>query len=175
MELTTIYFTILLVSGGLTVVYVLLSDVLDGIFDIFDGWLSPTLILSTLSFFGASAYLLERFSPFTSAISASIAVVIALVLAILFNLFILTPLQHAEESNAYDDEDLEGRTGEIILSIPTDGYGEVVLRGDSGTIAKTAACVDGTEIQAGTEVVIVKIEKGIAYVAMLDFDLDTSF
>ncbi|WP_078393095.1 NfeD family protein [Shouchella patagoniensis] len=175
MELTTLYFTILLVSGGLTVVYVLLSDVLDGIFDIFDGWLSPTLILSTLSFFGASAYLLERFSPFTSAISASIAVVIALVLAIIFNLFILTPLQHAEESNAYDDEDLEGRTGEIILSIPTDGYGEVVLRGDSGTIAKTAACVDGTEIQAGTEVVIVKIENGIAYVAMLDFDLDTSF
>ncbi|GAF12710.1 hypothetical protein JCM19046_1359 [Bacillus sp. JCM 19046] len=52
MELTTMYFTILLVSGGLTIIYVLLSDVLDGLFDVFDGWLSPTLILSTLSFLG---------------------------------------------------------------------------------------------------------------------------
>ncbi|MBM7840559.1 membrane protein implicated in regulation of membrane protease activity [Alkalihalobacillus xiaoxiensis] len=170
MELTTMYFTILLVSGGLTIIYVLLSDVLDGLFDVFDGWLSPTLILSTLSFFGASAYILERFAPFTSPVSAAIAVAIALILAILFNLFILTPLQHTEESNAYSDEDLEGRTGEIILSIPEDGFGEVIMRGDSGTISKTASSVDGTVIQSGTNVVIVKIEHGIAYVAPLDFE-----
>ncbi|GAF12709.1 hypothetical protein JCM19045_1918 [Bacillus sp. JCM 19045] len=95
---------------------------------------------------------------------------IALILAILFNLFILTPLQHTEESNAYSDEDLEGRTGEIILSIPEDGFGEVIMRGDSGTISKTASSVDGTVIQSGTNVVIVKIEHGIAYVAPLDFE-----
>ncbi|GAF23066.1 hypothetical protein JCM19047_2856 [Bacillus sp. JCM 19047] len=170
MELTTIYFTILLVSGGLTVLYVLLSDVLDGIFDIFDGWLSPTLILSTLAFFGASAYILERFSPFDSLVAGLIAVAIALGLATLFNLFILTPLQHTEESVAYSDEDLEGKQGEVILTVPADGFGEVVIRSDSGTIAKTAACLDNQVIPSGTEVVIVKMENGIAYVTMLALD-----
>lgn len=170
MELTTIYFTILLVSGGLTVIYVLLSDVLDGIFDLFDGWLSPTLILSTLAFFGASAYLLERFSPFDSLVAGLLAVAIALGLATLFNLFILTPLQHTEESVAYSDEDLEGKQGEVILTVPADGFGEVVVRSDSGTIAKTAACLHNQVIPSGTEVVIVKMEKGIAYVATLARD-----
>jgi hypothetical protein len=88
-------------------------------------------------------------------------------LAILFNLFILTPLQHTEESTAYSEEDLEGEYGEIILSIPAEGFGEIVVRLDSGTIAKTATSMDGKPISAGATAVIMKIENNIAYVSEL--------
>ena len=113
MELDTLYLTVLLVSGGVTIIYVLLSDVFDSI-AIFDSWLSPAFVLSAISFFSASAYLLEKFSPLSSVVSAGISLVVASMLAILFNLFILTPLQHTEESTAYSEEDLEGEYGEIV-------------------------------------------------------------
>jgi hypothetical protein len=166
MELDTLYLTVLLVSGGVTIIYVLLSDVFDSI-AIFDSWLSPAFVLSAISFFSASAYLLEKFSPLSSVVSAGISLVVASMLAILFNLFILTPLQHTEESTAYSEEDLEGEYGEIILSIPAEGFGEIVVRLDSGTIAKTATSMDGKPISAGATAVIMKIENDIAYVSEL--------
>ena len=112
MELDTLYLTVLLVSGGVTIIYVLLSDVFDSI-AIFDSWLSPAFVLSAISFFSASAYLLEKFSPLSGVVSAGISLVVASMLAILFNLFILTPLRRiTEESTAYSEEDLEGEYGE---------------------------------------------------------------
>ncbi|SDB85723.1 NfeD family protein [Shouchella lonarensis] len=171
MALETMYLILLLVSGGLTILYVLLSDILEGIFSVLDSWLSPTVILSFTSFFAACAYLLERFSPLTSLPIAGISLLVALVLSSCLHIFVLTPLNNAEESNTYHEKDLEGRSGEIITAIPHDGFGEVLLKSDSGMIAKTATAVEGVSLPAGTQVVIVKMSQGVAYVSTLDLDI----
>ncbi|WP_059104214.1 hypothetical protein [Shouchella shacheensis] len=168
MELDQLYLISLLVGGGLTLIYVLLADVLDGIFDIFEGWLSPTLILSFITFLSAGGYLLERFSSMNSFVIVGISALLSLALVSVLHVFVLTPLANAEESNTYSDEDLQGRRGEVILSIPKDGFGEVVLREDSGTIAKTAASFEGEPIAAGTNVLVIEVKQGVAYVAAKD-------
>ncbi len=82
----------------------------------------------------------------------------------LLNIFVLIPLSSAEESNTYAMEDLQGRIGKVITSIPSDGYGEVLISGNSGNIAKSAVSLDNRPIEADSEILIIEIKDGVLHV-----------
>src|SRR5690606_15059775 len=124
-NIETIYLIGLIISGIGTLLFILFGDFLEGIFP--EGFVSPTLIFSFLTFLSASGYIFEKIFSFHSFLIFIISLVLALILVTLLNIFVLVPLSSAEESMVYRVEDLKGRLGMVITTIPVDGYGVVVI------------------------------------------------
>ncbi len=108
-DIQTIYLTALIISGGLTVLYIFFGDVLD----VSDGiaFLNPALILAFVVFFSSSGYVFELVTPFSSILILSISIGFGLVMSVLLHFFILVPLSSAEESLVFTEESLKGRVG----------------------------------------------------------------
>lgn len=161
----TLYLYGLIFGGILTFVYILLSDILEGIFEVLsDTFVNPTLILSFITLLSGTGFVFEKVTDLNSFLILAGSSVSALLLVTLLNVFVLVPLSSAEESNTYTIEDLQGRIGKVIISIPADGYGEVMISGNSGNIAKSARSLDNTPIAEGTEILVIDIEKGVLHV-----------
>lgn len=166
MTIEQLYLYSFIFCGILTVLYVLLGDILEGIFDsIPEGIFSPTLLLSFLTFLSCSGYIFERFTSVSSVIGFFISLAIALILSTLLHFFVLVPLSSAEKSLAYHEDDLIGRVGKVILTIPQDGYGEVLISGIGGNIAKPAKSFDNESISSGRNVLVIDVKDGILYVS----------
>jgi membrane protein implicated in regulation of membrane protease activity len=166
-SLVTIYLYGLIISGVLTVLYVLFADVFH--FDApGDGlpFLNPVLIFAFITILSASGYLFERLSSLHSLLILGISAVIAFILVTLLNVFVLVPLSSAEESLVYKESDLRGRIGTVITPIPADGYGEVMIENASGRIAKPAVSFDGKAVPNGTKVLVVQVKDGVLEVTV---------
>ncbi|GER66732.1 NfeD family protein [Weizmannia acidilactici] len=159
----TAYLAVLITAGCLTVLYLLFNDLLGSIADAVN-FIHPALILAFFTFFSAGGYILEKLTPLSHLLIITISIVIALILDTLLNVFVFVPLSTAEESLAYTEESLKGRVGKTILSIPKGGFGEVVIDSKTGTISKPAASVQDTQIEEGTQVLVIEVKNGVLYV-----------
>lgn len=124
--------------------------------------------LSTLSaflmWFGGAGYLLTRYSPLATlavTIAASIfgvigagMVFIAIARYIVPRLTVLNP----------DDFRVQGAIARVTSTIAAGGIGEVVYTLGGSRHADGARSESGVQIDRGTQVVILRIERGIAYV-----------
>ncbi|WP_042353928.1 NfeD family protein [Bacillus rubiinfantis] len=165
--IVTIYLYGLIISGVLTIIYVLFADVFH--IDTGDGglhFLNPVLVFAFITVLSASGYLFERLSSLHSLLILGISAVIAFILVTCLNVFILVPLSSAEESLAYKESDLRGRIGSVITSIPADGFGEVLIENASGRIAKPASSFDGETIPNGVRVLVVQVKDGVLQVTI---------
>jgi membrane-bound ClpP family serine protease len=169
-DIQTVYLTALIISGCLTVLYLFFGDVMDGVSEGIP-LLNPTLILAFIVFLSSSGFVLELVTPLSSALILLISIAFGLIMDVLLNFFVLVPLASAEESLVFTEESLKGRVGKLIIPIPEDGFGEIVIDGKSGMISRPAASYDKTPIPEGTEVLVLNIEKGVLYV--IPFDLDS--
>ncbi|WP_057913000.1 NfeD family protein [Peribacillus muralis] len=160
--LQTIYLYGLIIFGGLTFLFILFNDIFSGL-ELPD-LLNPTLILSFLTVFFASGFLLESLTELNSVMSAAISLLISFSIVTLLNVFVLIPISSAEESLTFHDNDLRGRVGRVLTSVPVDGFGEVLIESISGSIAKTAASYQNEEIVSDTKVLIIEVKNGVIYV-----------
>jgi membrane-bound ClpP family serine protease len=164
-SLETIYLFSLILGGSLTLLYILFGDLLEGIFDsISEGPVNPTVVLSFITIFSAMAYLMERLTSVHSFIIFLASLVTALIIVTLLNVFILIPLSQAEATMAYSDDDLKGRIGKVITSIPIDGFGEVMIQGYGGNIAKSAVSFENEAIPYETDVLVIEVKNGVLHV-----------
>ena len=163
----TVYLIMLIMSGSVTLIYILFSDFLEGIVEAM-GCLNPTLILAFMTFFSASGYILEYVTSFHSYLIVGISVMVALILDILLNVFVLVPLASAEQSLVYTEDSLKGRIGRVIISIPERGFGEVIIENKSGMISKPAVSYKNTSISEGTTILVIEIENGVLHVVPYD-------
>lgn len=62
------------------------------------------------------------------------------------------------------EQALKGKVGKVIVSIPEDGFGEILVSNIKGTTAKAAKTLDKSVIQNGNEVVIIDIKPGYVVV-----------
>ncbi|MFC7370946.1 NfeD family protein [Fictibacillus iocasae] len=159
-SLSTLYLGGLILFGCLTLLYVLIGDVMEAAGE----WFNPTLTLSFLTFFSAAGYLMESLTSINSGVIAAVSAVSSGLLSAMLHVFVLVPIATAEESLAYIESDLRGRTGKVITGIPADGFGEILIPGISGHISKTAVSYNNVLIPQGTEVLVIEAEKGIAKV-----------
>ncbi|NGY83856.1 hypothetical protein F6Y03_22845 [Bacillus megaterium] len=166
LSVQTVYLYGLIICGSLTFLYILFSDLLDGLSEAIP-FLTPLFFFSFLTFFSASGYLFA-YTSLQNYWIISISALIALLLVILLNVFVLIPLSSAEESLAFTEDSLKGRLGTIITSVPADGYGEVFIEGVSGTISKPAASFKNTAIPLGSKVLVVDIQRGNALVVIYE-------
>ena len=64
----------------------------------------------------------------------------------------------SENSTGFSHAEYAGKTGEVGLTVPAVGYGEVVVRMGASTTFQPAASFTGAEIAAGTPVVVVEVD-----------------
>jgi membrane-bound ClpP family serine protease len=160
LSIEAFYLTVLIIAGGITLLYLLFGDFLEGIAEA-TGFLNPTLILAFITFTSASAYIFEFLTSFNHLLIISISVMIAIILDVLLNVFVLIPLSRAEESLVYTTQSIRGRVGDVIIPIPVDGFGEVIIKSASGTIAKSAASFENKAIAEGEKVLIIEVKDGV--------------
>lgn len=159
LPIVEVYLYGLIIAGLITIVYVFFSDVAEGIGE-GSPFLDPAIVLSFITFTAASGYIFELTVNWNSGIILVIALVIAFILSLLLYFFVLLPLSSAEVSLAYTDVSLTGQVGKVIVPVPVDGFGEIVIETVNGLIAKRAAGYENAAIDYGKEVLIIDVKDG---------------
>lgn len=163
LPIQTIYLYVLIISGLCIILYLFFGDVIEGISEA-TGFLNPVLILAFLIFMSAIGYLLEALTDMNTFLIMGIAAVSSLILDTLLNVFVLIPLANTEESLAYTEDSLKGRLATVLIPIPEDGFGEILIESISGRISKPAASFDNKMIAEGKKVLIIDVKEGVLYV-----------
>jgi hypothetical protein len=159
MPIVQVYLVVLIIAALATLLYIFFSDMAEGIGEV-SPILDPAVVLSFITFVAAVGYILELVTAWNSGIILVIALSAAFVLDLLLYFFILLPLRSAEVSMAYTDESLLGQVGKVIVPVPIDGFGEIVIETVSGLISKRAAGYENTAIEYGKEVLVIEVKNG---------------
>lgn len=157
------YLYTLLLLAVLIILYLFFGDIIDGVGEGIP-FLNPAVILAFFTFFTALGFIIETFTSFNSITVGIISAVVAFVLDVLLYYFILIPLKSAEVSMAYTEESLGGQVGKVIVPIPVDGFGEVVIETVNGIISKRATSFDQVAIPYDSKVLIIEVKAGTLYV-----------
>ncbi|TWT02313.1 NfeD family protein [Planomicrobium sp. CPCC 101079] len=157
-----LYMYTLIIAGALTVLYVFFGDVADGGDAL--PFLNPTVILTFFTLAAATGYLLEIGTELSSLAILGVSLAAAALLDFLLYFFVLLPLSSAESSIAYTEESLLGQVARVIIPIPENGYGEVVMETYGGMIAKRAAGYDNEAIGQDEQVLIIDVKDNTLYV-----------
>jgi membrane protein implicated in regulation of membrane protease activity len=125
-------------------------------------------ITAFLAWFGAVGYLLTRFSSVWLWLGFLIAVASGILGgAIVFLFFVKILLAHDKALDPAD-YDMIGMLGNLTSAIREDGTGEMSFSQAGVRRSAAARSEAGTPIARGTEVVVTKYERGIAYVRPWD-------
>lgn len=159
MPIMQVYLVALIIAGVASVLYILFGDIAEGIGEV-SPLLDPAVILAFITFTSAVGYLLEFVTAWNSVLILVISLASAIVFDLLLYFFVLLPLRSAEVSLAYTDASLMGQVGKVIVPIPVDGFGEIVIETVNGLISKRAAGYENSAIDYGKEVLIIEVREG---------------
>jgi membrane protein implicated in regulation of membrane protease activity len=121
-------------------------------------------ITAFLAWFGGAGYLLTRYSGLTFLIAISIAVVCGLAGAAIIFSFLTRVLMSHEEVMDAADYDMVGVLGNVSSPIRQGGTGELIYSQAGTRRSCGVRSEDGAAIAKGSEVVVTRYERGIAYV-----------
>ncbi|WP_152391804.1 protease [Paenibacillus guangzhouensis] len=146
----------------------ILSSAFDGLLDFLSiDFLQPMVIATAITTLGGAGILLTKYSTFSALICLGLAIVIALLLAVAVFFAYVKPMQNSENSTGFSIQDLQGKIGQVTVAIPSSGFGEVLVRIGAGHTNQIAASFDAVNIADGSQVVVVEIREGVAYVSPL--------
>jgi membrane protein implicated in regulation of membrane protease activity len=121
-------------------------------------------ITAFLAWFGGTGYLLTRYSGLWLLSGLSLAVFSGLVGGGIVFLFLSRVLIAQEESMDPADYEMVGVLGRISVPIREKGTGEIIYSQAGTRRTCGARCENGDAAGKGSEVVVTRYEKGIAYV-----------
>ena len=127
-------------------------------------WFNASTIMAFLAWFGGTGYLLTRHSHLFALLSFVIASVSGLFAGWVVFRFMVKLMQTDNAPMSNDERRVEGSLGTISMPIRENGTGEIIYLLGGTRRCSGARTGDGQPIEKGTEVVIEKYEKGIAYV-----------
>jgi membrane-bound ClpP family serine protease len=126
-------------------------------------------ITAFLCWFGGVGYLLDRYSIFNAPLILLLSILsgligAALLWAVLFKLL----LPHERELTTEETE-MSGVVAHVSDSIRDNGgIGEIIFSQTGARRSTAARSEDGSPIQRGAEVVVIRYERGVAYVRRFD-------
>jgi hypothetical protein len=127
---------------------------------------NPPSLAAFLAWFGGTGYLLTRFSSVWVGLGLLLSVASGMVGGGIIFLFLSRVLISDEENMDPADYEMVGVLGHLCVPIREGGTGEI-LYSQAGTRRVCGArSEDGSAIAKGTEVVVTRYEKGIAYVRL---------
>jgi len=127
---------------------------------------NPPSLAAFLAWFGGTGYLLTRFSSVWVGLGLLLSVVSGLVGGGIIFLFLSRVLISEEENMDPADYEMTGVLGRVSSSIREGGTGEIIYAQMGTRRVCGARSDDGSSIAKGTEVVVTRYEKGIAYVRL---------
>ncbi len=133
------------------------------------GGVSPfnlVTLTAFLAWFGGTGYLLTRYSALWVGFVLLASVASGSVAGGVIFLFLSKVLMSKEENMDAADYEMVGVLGKVASSIRAGGTGEIVYTQMGTRRVCGARCEDGGAIAKGTEVVVTRYEKGIAYVRL---------
>lgn len=125
-------------------------------------------LMAFLAWFGGTGYLLTRYSNLLVAGTFILAFTGGLLAAAAVFLFLVKVLLAHETQLDPADFDRTGALGKVNVGIRAGGTGEIVFSQAGTRQTAGARSEDGSMIPKGTEVIITRCEKGIAYVRRYD-------
>jgi membrane protein implicated in regulation of membrane protease activity len=131
-------------------------------------WFNASTMMAFLAWFGGTGYILTKKSHLVAFVSLSIAILSGLLAGWLVFRFMSRLLTDgAGEMNDWDYRH-EGAVGTVSITLRPQYTGEVIFEQHGIRRSAGARSADDTLIEKGTEVVISRYEKGIAYVKKWD-------
>jgi membrane protein implicated in regulation of membrane protease activity len=127
-----------------------------------------TSILMFLTWFGATGYLMTHFRSAAAGVVFTAAVGVGFVGGALMYLFLARVLIANERPLRDADFEMTGVLGHVSSPIREAGTGELIYTQQGTRRSCGARSEDGAAIERGTEVVVMRVEKGIAYVRRFD-------
>jgi membrane protein implicated in regulation of membrane protease activity len=131
-------------------------------------WFNASTVLAFLAWFGGVGYLMTNYSHMETFFVAGIATVAGLVAGWVVLRFLLKLVGPSDEPLKEEDRRIIGALGIVSMTIRENGTGEIIFPLGGGRRCSGARSEDGKSIEKGTEVVIERYEKGIAYVKRWD-------
>ena len=130
--------------------------------------LNVASLMMFLTWFGAAGYIMAHYRSATGAIALSIAVAAGFLGGALMYLFFARVLIANEHPLVNADYDMTGVLGRISMPIRESGTGELIYSQQGTRRSCGARSEDGKPIDRGAEVIVMRYEKGIAYVRRFD-------
>lgn len=121
-------------------------------------------ITAFLAFFGGVGYVVYGALGLGPALALVLAVLAGLIGGAIVFFFLVRVLLAGQRFLDPSDFRLEGSVARVSQSIRADGIGEIVYARDGTRRSEGARSASGEAIPSGTEVVIVRYERGLAYV-----------
>ena len=127
---------------------------------------NPPTLAAFLAWFGGTGYLLTRFSTLWVGLGLIVSVVSGLAGGGIIFLFLTRVLISEGENLDPADYDMVGVLGKLAVSIREGGTGELIYSQAGTRRVCGARSEDGSAMAKGTEVVVTRYDKGIAYVRL---------
>jgi len=121
-------------------------------------------IMMFLTWFGGTGYVMTRYRSATAGVALTAAVVVGFAGGALMYLYMARVFIANERPLLEADYDMTGVLGHISSSIRDNGTGELIYMQQGTRRSCGARSEDGRGIERGAEVVVMRYEKGIAYV-----------
>jgi membrane protein implicated in regulation of membrane protease activity len=126
-------------------------------------------ITAFLCWFGGAGYLLHHFSVFVAPLVLFLAVLSGIAGAALLWAVLFKVLLPRERILTPEDTEMAGVLANVSDAIRDgNGIGEIIFSQTGARRAAAARSEDGHAIERGTEVVVIRYERGIAYVRRWD-------
>jgi len=128
--------------------------------------LNPVSLAAFLAWFGGVGYLLTRFSAVWFVVGLGIALLSGVTGAGIIYLFLSRVLMSEHENLDPTDYSMVGVLGHLSMPIRQGGTGEIIYSQAGTRQTCGARTEDGSAVAKGSEVVVTRYEKGIAYVRL---------
>jgi membrane protein implicated in regulation of membrane protease activity len=164
----TIYWACLLGGLTFTLLALFVGDLLEGVLDAFDGldaFLDPLSFLAGVTAFGGAGVILDVSTGLGSGATAVLAAGLGLALAVVMHFVYVRPMRESENSMGFSVQDYRGKIGEVLTTVPSNGYGEVLITIGHSNTFRDAASFHNIEIPSGTRIVVVDVRDGDLLVA----------
>jgi hypothetical protein len=131
-------------------------------------WFNFATISVFLTWFGGTGYLLQRYASMWFVLALGVSTLAGVGGAAIVFLFLAKYLMGHQKVLDPADFDMIGVLGRLSVPIRVGGTGELIFTQDGTRRVAGARSETGTAIAKGSEVVVTRYEKGIAYVRPWD-------
>jgi hypothetical protein len=127
-------------------------------------WFNASTVLAFLAWFGGVGYLMTKYSHVQTLLVVGIATLAGMAAGWIVLRFLVKLVGPSDEPLRESDRRIVGSLGTVSMTIRENGTGEIIFPLGGGRRCSGARSDDGKPVEKGTEVVIERYEKGIAYV-----------
>jgi membrane protein implicated in regulation of membrane protease activity len=128
-------------------------------------WLNPPVLFAFLAWFGGTGYLLTQYYRVWFLLGLAAAIFAGVIGSAIVSWFLVKVLLPHETVLQDSDYELVGTVAKVNSPIREGGTGEIIFSQAGVRRCAGARREDGQALEKGREVVIARVEKGIAYVA----------